>query len=185
MSARFPASDPVQQAQALVSRCRDCRLQLDVDGATQERLESYLALVDRPLTALLDQERLERVAPDTYRYRSNPIRLFHLNLVPTVLVQAGWDHNRLTLRSTECRIAGLAGWQGLLGFQLAAWLQAHPKALEGQARVSLVLRGSLPAWARSLAGRGLDQVLERIERRLERGLRKDLSRWLGGAVLSG
>jgi hypothetical protein len=43
----------------------------------------------------------------------------------------------------------------------------------------------LPAWSRSLAGAALEQVLDRIERRVERGLRKDLLTWLLDAAVSG
>jgi hypothetical protein len=55
----------------------------------------------------------------------------------------------------------------------------------GEVQVSLRLAPSVPLWGRSLAGRALDQVVDRIERRLGRGLRQDLLTWVLDPGVSG
>jgi hypothetical protein len=51
--------------------------------------------------------------------------------------------------------------------------------------VSLRLAPAVPGWGRALAGRALDQVVDRIERRLRRGLRLDLLTWVLDPGVSG
>ena len=169
----------------LVVRRRHCRVPLETEAATEERLAAYLALVERPLAALLARDRLERLGVGQYRYRSRPFRLLRFELVPTLDLWARWDPPRLAVHSGDCRIHGLGRWERSLAFELAADLAPVPGALEGELRASLVTAASLPGWGRQLAGAALDQVVERIERRLRRGLRKDLLTWLLDHGVSG
>ncbi|MEB3172060.1 MAG: DUF1997 domain-containing protein [Synechococcaceae cyanobacterium] len=182
-----PASPP--RGEPLVRR-RRCRVALPQAAAGAERLEAYLALVDRPLAALLARDRLERLGDGRYLYRSRPFRLLGLTLVPTLELEARWREPWLEVASGACRLVGLGRWEGSLAFGLAARLRAEPAgiagaeaaagaspALVGELEVALKLAPAVPGWGRALAGRGLDQVVDRIERRLRRGLRQDALTW--------
>jgi hypothetical protein len=48
---------------------RRCLLVVPEAGATPERLAAYLALVDRPVAALLARDRLERLGGGRFLYR--------------------------------------------------------------------------------------------------------------------
>lgn len=162
-----------------------CRRQLvlPVSDATAsaERLATYLALVDRPLTSLLARERLSQEAPGRLTYRSNPHRILHLEVVPTLSLAARWQDDRLEVNSTGCQLAGLGEWGGAVGFFLSASLEPAPGAVSGWAEVGLQSRITRFPGAHRLAQRALEHVLDRIERRLGRGFHNDLLIWLGGA----
>lgn len=169
----------------MVARERHCRLDLAGAGSDHDRLADYLALVDRPLSALLARDRLRRLGTGRFSYQSRPFRLLRFELVPSLELGAVWGAGELALSAEHCRIAGLGRWERALDFDLSARLRPAPEGLDGMARVSLVLPAALPAWSHSLAGAALEQVLDRIERRLERGLRKDLLTWLLDPAVSG
>ena len=173
-----PPTSPDPSRGVPVCRSRRCDLPLEDPRATAERLGAYLALVDRPVAALLARDRLERLGPGRFTYRSRPFRLLRFELVPSLQLRACWRESELEVVSGECRIAGLGRWERSLAFELAATLRPASCRLAGEVRVTLFTAPSLPGWGRALASRALDQVLERIERRLRRGLRKDLLTWL-------
>jgi hypothetical protein len=176
---------PDPQRPGLVMRARHCLLPLEPAAATVERLSTYLALVDRPLAALLARDRLRRLGPGRFGYGSRPFRLLRFELVPSLELEGLWEEGALQLRCVDCRIAGLGRWERSVGFGLTARLQPGPGRVSARAEVSLSVPAALPAWSRSLAGSALDQVLDRLERRLERGLRKDLLSWLLDPAVSG
>ena len=99
-------------------------------------------------------------------------------MVPTLALRVHWCDPQLHIRCEQCRIVGLGPWERVLDFEMAAILQTAPGGLQGELRVSLLPSHFLPGWGRALAGRGLEQVVERIERRVRRGLRKDLLAWV-------
>lgn len=189
MSANPPPAPPSPRAAppggVAVVRTRHCRVPLEAERATPERLAAYLAQVDRPLAALLARDRLERLGEGHYCYRSRPFRLLRFELVPTLELRARWQASRLEVRSGECRILGLGRWERSLTFELAAELAPGSRALDGALQATLVTARPLPAWGRQLAGVALEQVIERIERRLLRGLRKNLLTWLLDPGVSG
>jgi len=153
--------------------------------ASRERLQAYLALVDRPLTALLARERLKTVAPGQFTYRSNPYQVIHWQVVPTLNLQAGWEADQLKVRSTSCRLVGLTESEGSLGITLKAVLTADEAVLSGWAEVGLQSRLVANPIGRRVGTLVLETVLDRIERRVGRGLRRDLGAWLGqGATAS-
>ncbi|MFM7264411.1 MAG: DUF1997 domain-containing protein [Cyanobium sp.] len=161
-------------------------------GTGAERLAAYLALVDRPVAALLARDRLERLGGGRFLYRSRPFQLLGLALVPTLELEARWQEPWLEVVSGACRLVGLGRWEGELAFSLAARLMAVAEGAEmpaaglvGELQVSLRLAPAVPGWGRALAGRALDQVVDRIERRLRRGLRQDLLTWLLDPGVSG
>jgi len=163
---------------ALVRR-RELSLPITAAGASRERLLAYLALEDRPLTALLARERLTTVAPGEFTYRSNPHQVLQWEVVPTLTLWAGWDGKQLEVRSTSCRLVGLGFGMDSVGFTLEAVLRAEDRGLRGWAEVGLHSRLVNSPIGRRLGALALEAVLDRIERRVGRGLRKDLGVWLG------
>jgi hypothetical protein len=160
-------------------RRRELSLPVTVPGATQERLLAYLALVDRPLSALLARERLKQLAPGHFTYQSNPHQVLHWQVVPTLDLQARWGGELLEVRSTRCRLVGLRGGMESLGFSLEAVLGAGEAGLGGWAEVGLHSRLVATPFGRRLGTLALEAVLDRVERRVGRGLRRDLGAWLG------
>jgi len=146
--------------------------------ASRELLQAYLALVDRPLTALLARERLKTVAPGQFTYRSNPYQALHWQVVPTLNLQAGWEADQLKVRSTSCRLVGLRDDMESIGITLEAVLTAEEAVLSGWAEVGLQSRLVANPIGRRVGTLVLETVLDRIERRVGRGLRRDLGAWL-------
>ena len=160
-------------------RRRELSLPITAAGASRERLLAYLALVDRPLTALLARERLTVVAPGEFTYRSNPHQVLQWQVVPTLTLRAEWEGDQLEVRSTSCRLVGLGFGMDSLGFTLEAVLGAEETGLGGWAQVGIHSRLVNSPVGRRLGTLALEAVLDRIERRMGRGLRKDLGVWLG------
>jgi len=159
-------------------RRRDLSLPIIAPGSSQERLLAYLALVDRPLTALLARERLTTVAPGEFTYRSNPHQVLQWQVVPTLSLRAEWGGEQLEVRSTSCRLVGLGFGMDAVGFTLEAVLEAEERGLDGWAEVGLHSRLMNSPIGRRVGILALEAVLDRIERRVGRGLRKDLGVWL-------
>ena len=147
--------------------------------ASQERMRSYLALVDRPLAALLARERLKAVAPGLFTYQSNPYQILHWQVVPSLNLQARWRDEQLEVQSTSCRLVGFMDGMESLGFTLEAVMEAEEAGLGGWAEVGLQSRLITGPIGRRLGSLALEAVLDRIERRVGRGLRRDLEAWLG------
>lgn len=192
MPASSAVAGPSQRGEPL-QRTRRCHLLVpEASGATPERIAAYLAQVDRPMAALLARDRLERLGDGRYLYRSRPFQLLHLALVPTLELEACWQESALRVVSGRARLEGLGRWEEALTFRLAARLAAEPErgsegdpGVSGEVEVALRLAPIVPGWGRALAGRALEQVLDRIERRLRRGLRQDLLTWLWDPGVSG
>ncbi len=161
-------------------RHRELLIPIPAPGATRERLAAYLALVDRPLTSLLARERLHGEAPGRWIYRSNPYRLLHWEVIPTLALAACWEEGQLRVRSTDSRLSGLGSRGERLGFQLKASLEADREAIVGWAEVGLESPLLSAPGAGGLAGLALERVLDRIERRLGRGFSRDAAAWLLG-----
>ena len=165
--------------QPVLLRRRELSLPIIAPGATQGGLLAYLALVERPVTALLARERLTVVAPGEFTYRSNPHQVLKWQVVPTLTLRAEWKGEQLEVRSNGCRLVGLPGGMESLGFSLEAVLGAKEDSLGGWAEVGLRSRLMATGIGRHLGGLALETVLDRIERRVGRGLRGDLGSWLG------
>ena len=160
-------------------RRRELSLPITAAGASRERLLAYLALVDRPLTALLARERLTAVAPGEFTYRSNPHQVLQWQVVPTLTLRAQWEGEQLEVRSTSCRLVGLGFGMDSVGLTLEAVLGAEETGVGGWAQVGIHSRLVNSPVGRRLGTLALEAVLDRIERRMGRGLRKDLGVWLG------
>jgi hypothetical protein len=166
-------------------RRREFTLPISDPAASRRHLAEYLALVDRPVASLLARERLSQEGPGRFTYRSNPFRMLHLEVVPTLGLGARWQGGWLEVRSTNCQLIGLGGWEPSLDFRLEARLEPREGALGGWAEVGLVSkRGAMPG-AGALMRWALDHVLDRIERRVMAGLHKDTVAWLAGKGAGG
>jgi hypothetical protein len=168
---------------ALVVR-RELQVPIAATGADQERLSSYLALVDRPLSALLARERLIQEGPGLFHYRSRPFRVLQLEFVPSLSLAASWRDGQLAIESRGCQITGLGPWGRSLGFRLRAGLMAADRELRGWTDVGLNTGLVDHGAARQLAQVALEAVLDRIEARLGRGLRRDVVSWLASGTES-
>ncbi len=162
---------------ALVVR-RELRVPIEAAAADQSRLATYLALVDRPLSALLARERLIREGPGLFHYRSRSFKVLQLEFVPTLSLAAQWRDGQLAIKSCACQVAGLGPWGRSLGFSLEAGLTAAEGELRGWTDVGLHTRLVEKGGARRLAQGALEAVLDRIEARLRRGLHRDVVIWL-------
>jgi hypothetical protein len=180
-----PQQAPSPVGAVRVVRSRRISLVLPDSGATPLRLATYLALPDRALLSLLARDRVERREPGRYLYRSRPVRLLGFELVPTLQLRSCWRESELEIVCEDCQILGLGPWERALSFAMTASLRPGPLGLEGELEVTLLTSPSLPGWGRALTGRGLDKVVDRIERRVQGGLRKDLLTWLLDAAVSG
>lgn len=167
---------------AELCRRRPCRL---VIAAPMPALALYLSRPERPLAALLARERLRVLGADRFTYQSRPLPLLGLSLVPQLTLEARWGEDRLTLRSLGCRIEGLGRWGQDLGVVLEAGLRPTEVGLEGWVRLCLHSPLLAAAWLRAPASRAMDHQLDRIERRLQRGLRSDLQIWLARSGVAG
>jgi hypothetical protein len=159
-------------------RRRQLRLPISASGASRERILAYLALVDRPLMALLARERLNSNGPGEFTYRSNPYQILRWQVVPTLTLRAVWAGEKLVVHSTSCGLVGFPAGMETLGFSLEAVLAGEEECLGGWAEVGLHSRLITTAIGRRLGSLALEAVLDRIERRVGRGLRADLEAWL-------
>jgi hypothetical protein len=155
-------------------------------AATPEQLQLFLAKPLRPLRGLLDPSRLQRPDPggDTYEYTSRPYGVAGWILQPRVLLRARYAEGELLIEQLESRVQGLGAWQERLSFGLDARLRPGVVAERGRALLEAEARvwAELPAAAVAVAGPvlriGLQQLLDRLERRCQRGLRGRAETWL-------
>lgn len=176
--AELPPFPRAEVEPPAVVRRRRLLLPVPVPTASRQRLATYLALVDRPLMSLLARERLSHEGPGRLTYRSNPHRLLHWQVVPTLSLAARWHDDRLEVRSTACCLAGLGDRGKTVGFSLTATLEPAAAAIAGWAEVSLHSRLVWHPGAQGVARVALEHVLDRIERRLGRGFHRDVLVWL-------
>lgn len=153
---------------------------------TPEQLHLFLAKPLRSLRGLLDPSRLQRAedSGDTYQYTSRPYGVAGWTLQPRVLLRARYTEGELLIEQLESRVQGLGAWQERLSFGLEARLRPGEIAERGSAVLEAEARvwAELPAAAVAVAGPvlkiGLQQLLDRLERRCQRGLRGRAESWL-------
>lgn len=157
-------------------------------AATPEQLHLFLAKPLRPLRGLLDPSRLQRADPDpagdTYRYTSRPYGVAGWTLQPRVLLRARYAAGELLIEQLESRVQGLGAWQERLSFGLEARIrpgdapESGSAVLEAEARVWAELPAAAVAVAGPVLTLSLQQLLDRLERRCQRGLRGRAEAWL-------
>lgn len=176
---------------------RRIQVPLDVPGVTPapgmspastagqlEALEAFLARPLRPLRGLLDPARLQAAPGDRYLYRSRPYGVAGWTLQPQVTLEARWDGEQLHIRQLEARVDGLGDWQDRLDFGLVARIRPLEAAvleaavLEAEALVWAEVPAAAAPLAAPVLRLALQQLLDRLERRCQRGLRRRAEAWL-------
>jgi hypothetical protein len=169
---------------------RLCRVELTptpTTTTTVAQLEPFLAKPLRPLRGLLDPQRLQRAGVDTYIYTSRPYGVAGWTLQPRVLVRARFSDGELLIQQLESRVDGLGAWQERLQFGLEARFRARSASpagppqqgvLEAEALVWAEVPLAAVAVAAPVLHLGLQQLLDRMERRCQQGLRRRAEAWL-------
>lgn len=169
-----------------LERRRLCRVALD-PPASPEQLALFLSHPIRPLRGLLHSDRLHHVGPHRYDYVSRPYGVAGWTLQPHVCLEARWKEGSLHLRQLESRVEGLGEWQERLQFGLEASLRPVPvepgvEQIGAELEAEALVWAELPAAAAVVAGPvlnlGLQQLLDRLERRCHQGLRRRAEAWL-------
>jgi hypothetical protein len=147
-----------------------------------ERLGAYLADERRVVEALLDPTQLEPLGPGLYRYTVTRVKVFQLQILPVVELQARHLDGRLELEALDCQLEGL----GLVDdFQLTlhSWLAASDAGLEGEATLAVTvsqppLLRLIPQAVLEATGRSvLSGILLGIRTRVGQQLLGDFERW--------
>jgi hypothetical protein len=153
---------------------------------TTKRIDDYLRLGQRPIQALLSADRLQPLGAGRFVYRSRPVNLLRWQVAPRVVFRAQWQEKALRVVFEQCLLEGATIWEQLnelIGFNCRANLSGEGSHIVGEATTSVAIeqRGLLrlvsPILLRQLAEQTLEATLDRLVRRCERGLRKDLHRW--------
>ncbi|MFM8661872.1 MAG: hypothetical protein ACKOCI_11140, partial [Cyanobium sp.] len=115
---------------------------------------------------------------------SRPYGLAGWTLQPRVLLRARYAAGELLIEQLESRVQGLGAWQERLSFGLEARIRSGEDSERGSAVLEAEARvwAELPAAAVVVAGPvlklGLQQLLDRLERRCQLGLRGRAEAWL-------
>ncbi len=159
---------------------------------TASQLEAFLAKPIRPLRGLLSSERLSHPEPLIYAYNSRPYKFARFTIQPQVRLRAEFVDQALELEQLSCVVQGLGAWQSHLHLGLRATIRAigPDSAVTPSGTLELpgallqaeaTAWGMLPVSARPLAPLlrlALSQLLDRMERRCHKGLRRRTEAWL-------
>ena len=157
---------------------------LQLPEASLAQLQGYLSRPGRPLKALLNRKKVERLEDGRYLYVSRPYQLLTFELQPEVVFRSHWDGDQLTIVFEQCTIHGLGRLQELVQFQCQAWIRPEQERLMAKADLSLELS---PGGAGSLLPKPLMQrtgdlalrlVTDRLEKRCRTGLIKGALDWV-------
>ena len=157
---------------------------LQLPDASLPQLQGYLAQPGRPLKALLNRKKVERLEDGRFLYSSRPYQLLNFQLQPEVVFRCRWDGDQLSIVFEQCTIHGLGRLQELVQFQCQAWIRPEQQRLMAKADLSLELS---PGGAGALLPRPLMQrtgdlalrlVTDRLEKRCRTGLMKGALDWL-------
>ena len=157
---------------------------LPLPDASLAQLQGYLSQPGRPMKALLNRKRVERLQNGRFLYASRPYQLLNFQLQPELIFRSIWDGDQLTIVFEHCTIHGLGRLQDLVQFQCQAWIRAEPECLMAKADLSLELSPSgaaalLPQPLMRRTGHlALDLVTDRLEKRCRTGLMKGALDWV-------
>ena len=157
---------------------------LQLPDASLAQLQGYLSQPGRPMKALLNRKRVERLQNGRFLYASRPYQLLNFQLQPEVIFRSSWDGDRLTIVFEHCTIHGLGRLQDLVQFQCQAWIRPEPERLMAKADLSLELSPSRAAalfpqpLMRRTGHLALDLVTDRLEKRCRTGLMKGALDWV-------
>ena len=159
-------------------------IDLQVPDASLSQLQSYLAQPGRPLKALLNRKKVERLEDGRFLYASRPYQLLKFQLQPEVVFSSSWDGHQLTIVFEHCTMHGLGQLQDLVQFHCQAWIRPEQERLVAKADLSLELspNGSgalLPKLLMQRTGDlALRLVTDRLEKRCRTGLIKGALNWV-------
>ena len=159
-------------------------INLQVPDASLPQLQGYLAQPGRPLKALLNRKKVERLVDGRFLYASRPYQLLKFQLQPEVVFRSSWDGNQLTIVFEHCTIHGLGPLQDLVQFQCQAWIRPEQERLMAKADLSLELSSNgagalLPKLLMQRTGElALSLVTDRLEKRCRTGLIKGALHWV-------
>ena len=165
-----------------VQRSHGIALQLPDASLTQ--LQGYLSQPGRPLKALLNRKKVERLKDGQFLYASRPYQLLNFQLQPEVVIRSSWDGDQLTIVFEHCTIHGLGRLQDLVQFQCQARIRPEQERLIATADLSLELSwsgagGLLPKpLMQSTGDLALRLVTDRLEKRCRTGLIKGALNWI-------
>ena len=157
---------------------------LPLPDASLGQLQGYLSQPGRPLKALLNRRKVERLKDGRFLYASRPYQLLTFQLQPEVVFRSSWDGDQLAIVFEHCTIHGLGRLQDLVQFQCQAWIRPEQERLVAKAELSLNLS---PNGAGALLPKPLMQrtgdlalglVTNRLEKRCRTGLIKGALRWV-------
>ena len=157
---------------------------LHVPDASLPQLQGYLAQPGRPLKALLNRKKVERLADGRFLYASRPYQLLKFQLQPEVVFRSSWDGDQLIIVFEHCTIHGLGGLQDLVQFQCQAWIRPEQERLMAKADLSLAVSPGkaaafLPKPLMQRTGElALGLVTDRLEKRCRTGLMKGALNWV-------
>ena len=157
---------------------------LHVPDASLPQLQGYLAQPGRPLKALLNRKKVERLADGRFLYASRPYQLLNFQLQPEVVFRSSWDGNQLIIVFEHCMIHGLGRLQDLVEFQCQAWIRPQREILMAKAELRLEFspNGAGALLPKPLLHRtgdlALGLVTDRLEKRCRTGLIKGALNWL-------
>ena len=157
---------------------------LQVPDASLPQLQGYLAQPGRPLKALLNRKKVERLADGRFLYASRPYQLLNFQLQPEVVFRSSWDGEQLSIVFEQCTIHGLGRLQDLVQFQCQAWIRPEQEGMMARAELSLELSASgagalLPKPLMQHTGDlALGLVTDRLEKRCRTGLIKGALHWV-------
>ena len=163
---------------------RSHEIDVQVPDASLPQLQGYLEKPRRPLKALLNRKKVERLEDGRLLYTSRPYQLLSFQLQPEVVFRSSWDGDQLTIVFEHCTIHGLGRLQDLVQFQCQAWIRPEQERLMAKAELSLKLSTS---GAGALVQEQLMQrtgdlalrlVTDRLEKRCRTGLRKGALKWV-------
>jgi hypothetical protein len=162
----------------LLIRERHCRLDLDCSDVSKLALARYLSTVDRVISAMLARDRLDSLGDGRFSYNSNSFNVLGFEIRAVVKLSANWKGQCLQICCEGCGVDGPIGLNRELDFQLEAEIRPGPFLLIADVWVGIPWQQDRWLGSRSIVQRVLDLVLDRIERRFRRGLRKDVMAWI-------
>lgn len=157
---------------------------LPVPDASLGQLQGYLSQPGRPLKALLNRRKVERLKDGRFLYASRPYQLLTFQLQPEVVFRSSWDGEQLIIVFEQCTIHGLGRLQELVQFQCLASIRPEQEGLTAKADLSLELSttGAGALFPKPLMQRtgdlALRLVTERLEKRCRTGLTKGALDWV-------
>ena len=157
---------------------------LQLPDASLAQLQDYLSQPGRPLKALLNRKKVERLEDGRFLYASRPYQLLNFQLQPEVVFRSSWDGDQLSIEFEHCTIHGLGRLQDLVQFQCQAWIRPERERLKAKADLSLELspNGAGALFPKSLmqptGDLALRLVTDRLEKRCRTGLIKGALNWV-------